>query len=82
MAAVAVVAEVLSKSAPSPFSTSFFGDGTWSSLVMETGAASLPVPQADGSEPMSNSSTPPLASRSCGSEVEVHFLPLTFRPWT
>src|SRR5882757_1395985 len=57
---LAAVAEVLSNSAPAPFSASVRGAGTLSSLVIDTGAAFFPVPQEDGFGPMSNSSTAPL----------------------
>lgn len=49
---------------------------------MDTGAAFLPVPQVDGLDPMENSSTPPLASSACGSDVDVQGRPSKVTPWT
>ncbi len=58
------------------------GVGTRSSRVIEGGAASGPVPQRDGRGPISNSSSPPLASRSCGRYVFPYGLPFTVSPCT
>ena len=51
-------------------------------LYTKDGAASGPVPQRDGRGPISNSSSPPLASRSCGRYVFPYGLPFTVSPCT
>ncbi|KAG1377911.1 hypothetical protein G6F59_018143 [Rhizopus arrhizus] len=56
--------------------------GRWPRAVSEGGASSTPLPQRDGLGPITKSSVAPLAISSCGTQVLVQGLPLSFSDCT